>query len=370
MQIGIITKHRIQNYGSFMQAYGLQCTLEKMGYQAELIDYIYPNSYHPTHKTLKSTILHLGNSLLKKLLPGSPGHKFNSRYAVAFRQYYHLSRLYKSREEIFANPPSYDVYIAGSDQIWRPEFTNGDSVFFADFAPKGKKRMSYASSFGCVTIPDCWKEHYATLLSKLDCISVRENSGVTLVKELSGRDAIQVVDPSLLLTGDEWRKLEIMPNLKRKYIACYGALEREFVSQLAHKMAGNDIDVVRINGKFMDYFKKSEHYILDAGPCEWLGLLDEAEMVIVGGSFHGTAFSIQFHKPFLSVLSGNANHDSRQLGLLRDLGLEEHGIYRGAVDTEQLHKIMYETNWDEIDNRLLIRRNKSIEYLKDSLHEV
>lgn len=367
MKVGIITKHRIHNYGSFMQAYGLQNTIEKLGYEVEIIDYLYPNSFHPTHNTILGQVLHIGNYILKNLLPGFPGYKFVKRYNDCFARYYHLSRRFNTQEDLMQNPPLYDCYVAGSDQIWRPKFTNGDPVFFADFAPAGRKRISYASSFGCLNIPTEFRKSYSELISKFEMISVRESSGVSLVRELTNLDAKQVLDPSLLLTGEEWRRMEILPKTNRKYVVCYGRVAMNFVHKLAHDMAGSEYDVVRINGKFIDFFKNNEHYILDAGPREWLGLIDAAEIVVIGGSFHGTAFSIQFHKPFLSVLSGNEDHDSRQISLLNALGLYSNGIYEGDYDSQELCKVASSINWEQVDLKLEELREESLGFLKEAL---
>lgn len=369
MKIGIITKHCIQNYGSFMQAYGLQAAIEKLGYEVEIIDYVYPNKFHPTHKNLKALILHVINYICKNLLPGMPGKMFNKRYRDCWAEYYKLSKHYPDRESIFSSPPIYDIYVAGSDQIWRPKFTNGDSVFFCDFAPKGAKRVSYASSFGCLNIPNEYKESYKSLLLKFSKVGVREQSAVNVVSDLAKISSTQVIDPSLLLSSIEWRKLSLPSNRKKDYIVCYGRVEMDFVHRIAQEFASlYNYDVVRINGKFYDYFSRNIKYVLDAGPKEWLGLIDNAKIVIIGGSFHGTAFAIQFHKPFISVLSGNEDHDTRQKNLLNNFGLQDLGIYDNSNDIETLNSKIFNIDWDSVDARLDTLRQQSFDFLRDCLN--
>lgn len=366
-KVGIITKHGIFNYGSFMQAYATQRAIEKLGYDVEIIDYQYPNDYHKTKPSLKGRLLHQINYILKNMLPGKPGKSWNEAYTSCFGKYYRLSKHYETMEEIMHNPPVYDIYVAGSDQLWRPEFTNGDPVFFADFAPKGKKRISYASSFGCINIPNEYKENYARMLNSIDCISVRERSGCDIVESLTGRKAEIVADPSLLLTAEEWKTIMQEPRIKRPYMICYGNIAIDYINDIAAKLLGNsNIEIVRTNGKFIDYFNKKVHYLLDVGPLEWLGLLANAEFVLAG-SFHGTAFSIQFKRPFMSVLTGDEDHDSRQKNLLTELGLEDNALYIGDGDIEAIEKKMNSVNWKEVDERLQTLRHDSICYLESSL---
>lgn len=366
-RVGVITKHGIFNYGSFMQAYATQRAIEKLGYDVEIIDYQYPNSYHRTNPSIKGKILHEVNYFLKNMLPGRPGKSWVDSYRRCFQKYYKLSKHYDSYKEIFDNPPIYDIYVAGSDQIWRPEFTNGDPVFFADFAPKDKKRISYASSFGCLNIPDRLKKTYARMLNEFDCISVRERSGCQIVETLTGRKAELVADPSLLLTADEWSEIMVEPRIKKPYMICYGNIAIDYINGIAKELVGDDdIEIVRTNGKFFNYFDKKIHYLLDVGPLEWLGLIANAQFVLAG-SFHGTAFSIQFHRPFMSVLTGDDDHDSRQKNLLSELGLNNNALYIGDKDVKSIKSKMQTINWKESEKKLNALRNRSIDYIKSSL---
>lgn len=350
-----------------MQAYGTLRAIEKLGHEAEIIDYKYPNSYHGTHVSFKGRVLHWINYTLKNMLPGRLGKSWEIAYQSCFDKYYRLSKHYESREEIKNNPPLYDVYVAGSDQLWRPQFTNGDSVFFADFAPEGKKRISYASSFGCVSIDAKYKADYSRMLKEFAHIAVREKSGVDLVKELSGRDAALVADPSLLLNAEEWKSIMQAPRIKKPYMICYGNMGVDYINELAEKLVGDrDIMIVRTNGKFTDYFNSKIHHLLDVGPLEWLGLLANAEFVLAG-SFHGTAFSIQFHRPFMSVLIGDKDHDSRQLNLLQEMGLENNALYVGEDNIDKIESSMYGVDWNKTDNIIETFRESSLMYLKNAI---
>ena len=114
---------------------------------------------------------------------------------------------YRSDRELFANPPLYDAYVVGSDQVWNPQYIGFDTSFFLDFAPEGARRISYASSFTINKLPYVFNNVYKNELVKFAHISVRERSGINIVKELTGKDSINVCDPTLLLSADQWSVL-------------------------------------------------------------------------------------------------------------------------------------------------------------------
>lgn len=367
MKIGIITKHGIQNYGSFAQAYALQRTLEGLGHTVEIIDYKYPNAAHPSHLTMKARLLKAANTALKNLL-GLKGWRLNARYQACFRTYYRLSRPYPTVAALVADPPQYDVYVSGSDQIWRPELTNGDPMFFLAFAPRGAKRVALASSFGCVTIPETLRAAYAAHLNAYDSLAVREASGVRLVKELTGRTATQMIDPSMLLTGDEWRTVARPSTIRGRYVVCYGSKEKAAVNRLAHRYASaHGCRVVRIVGNFFDWFRRDERYVIDAGPREWMGLIAGAEMAFVGGSFHGTVFATLFSVPFVTVLTGNADQDSRQLDLVRLLGTERCAVEAKAVDAVDFAEVRAALDFARINRRVGELRAEAMRFMREAL---
>ena len=157
------------------------------------------------------------------------------------------------------------------------------------------------------------------------------------------------------------------PRISRPYMICYGNLAIDYVNEIAQKIVGDkDILIVRTNGKFTDYFNRKIHHLLDVGPLEWLGLLANAEFVLAG-SFHGTIFSIQFQRPFMSVLTGNEDHDSRQINLLTELGLERNALYVGEQNVANVEEAMFSVDWKNTEDRINCLREQSMSYLKRSL---
>ena len=367
-KVGIITLHGIHNYGSFIQAYGTQVAVERCGYEAEIINYRYPNSFHKLNKSLRSSLFHFINILLKDLLLGGKNYLLNKRYNDCFKEYYNLSKEYYSYEAIHNDPPQYDIYLAGSDQIWRHFFTKGDGTFFMDFVSKEKKIISFSSSFGRLSLNDFYKEKYANWLRRFQHLSVREPSGVDIVQSLTGQDAICTIDPSFMLTKEEWGEIAKVPKTKRKFIFIYG-FGGEYVDNLAKQMGiFTGYDIIRTNGNFLDYFKRDIHYVLDAGPKEWLEYIQNAEFIFAG-SFHGTALAINFNRPFVAVYNDKQDHNFRQENILNQVGLNGYTITIGEknIDIYKLLDKPQHIDWIKVNKQIAIKRECAMRYLREAL---
>lgn len=366
-KVGILTMHQVRNYGSFAQAYATCRSIENLGYETELIDYTYPNEAHGAKKSIISKVLHLANLMTKSLIPGKPHLKFEQHYRDAYKKYYKLSKAYHSRNEIMADPPQYDIYVVGSDQVWNDSYIKTDDTFFLGFAPVNSKKIAFASSFGKIRIDKCNEYFYREKLNSLNRIAVRETSGVKLVEDLTGRgDVEKVLDPTLLLDSEEWRKISIPFNrTKRPYIFVYGSHCNKYMLSTARKIADKKgWDVYTVNGTIIDYYNKEAHCLLDIGPREWMGLIDNAELVF-SCSFHGVAFSIQFNTPFFAVFKGDEQFDSRVSSFLTELSLEKHRL---LVETTEIDlDNAYEKDWDKVNKMLDKKRNASLDVLREFL---
>lgn len=372
MKVGLITIHDIFNYGSIYQALATQMVIERLGYECELIDYQYPNARH--HRTTKqfrklfSKGLTIGNVFLKNFLPGRPHATYEARYESFKRENYHLSpKRYPTVESLQENPPTYDIYVSGSDQLWRPRFVSDDPSFFLGFAPKGSRKISYASSFGARKIDGPHEAVYRQYLEDFEAIAVRESFGVEIIHSMLGREVPVVLDPTLLLNHNDWLSLSAPTGIDEPYILCYGLHpNNKYMEKIAVAMGKRyHLKVVRANGKFYDYFNRDIHYVLDAGPAQCLSLFANATFVMAQ-SFHATAFSINFRKPFYALLRGDPDHDSRQINILSQLGLSDRIRY---IDTEldfdryPLDSIDY----SRVDTILDNQRKLSIGYLTSAL---
>jgi hypothetical protein len=170
-------------------------------------------------------------------------------------------------------------------------------------------------------------EYYRKYLSRLDLISVREKSGSNIIKKLINRDVDVVLDPTLLLNMDEWMQFSEIIDSESPYILCYGNSSGDsFMEKFAlHIQKFTGWRILRLNGKFYNYFDRKMEYVLDAGPKEWLGYMANASLIL-GQSFHATAFAVNFKRPFYSLLRGEVNHDARQKEFLSLVGLQQRSI--------------------------------------------
>lgn len=378
-RIGIVTIVKVNNYGAELQAYATQRKMNLLGYDAELIDYLYyrnaghigePSSRpfypYPLKDRIKEWGL-MGIDVIERIFRSSSQRRREERFAAFHRDFNRFSeRQYRRRSDLFNNPPQYDAYCVGSDQVWNPRcYTNLDA-YFLDFVPDGKRRFSYASSFGVSEVPVTAREKYAHYLRKMDALSVREQSGVMLAERLSGKKAKLVADPTLLLTHQEWMDVaQPVEGLPEHYVLVYELHPIPYLMEVAQCVAKKrNIPIVRLC-KNERSISKSENVIniVDAGPSEFITLFDGADNVVTN-SFHGTAFSVNFHKEIYCVLTRNVKNNGRQESLLRRLGLEQRLIY----DNEQNDLFaLPQIHYDQVEVALNELRNESIQYIKEAV---
>lgn len=302
MKASVITLVLSDNYGAILQSYGLAHALKKMGVEAEL--FRYQDWKRVTYGMSKKALLK--NKAFKAakfiLTKGRRKKRFDT-----FRETYvpMTKKLYRNNAELRQDPGTYDVYISGSDQIWNPKLFIFDYSYYLDFAPEGAKRISYASSFGSADFDPSYKEKCGKLLSAYSHISVREKSGEKIVADLCDKEAVTCLDPSLLVTPEEWAPMMAKASEKSKNfkgILCYfmpgdalvnSAIEK--IAQQLHKKTG--LPIMRIGFKEHQVFRypKGETDI-EAGPAEFLQYFSGAQYVVTN-SFHGTAFALNFGKP-------------------------------------------------------------------------
>lgn len=367
-KIGIITLHGIYNYGSFFQAFATQEVLKKLGLEVEIIDYVYPNKIHKKKNSFISFFRHVINNLLMDFFCGGKHMSFVRKYSLCKKKYFNLSKRYVSQESIYNDPPIYDVYVVGSDQIWRPLFTKGDGTYFADFAPCGKKLVSYATSFGKTTLNDAYKIQYRIYLERIKYLSVREPSGKDIIKELLPNKKVEVVlDPTFLLSSDYLKTMAINPLPNCEYVFWYGYKSEEVLGFVRYIKKKTRWKIVRTNGNFLDLFDNDVHYILDADPLEWLGLIKNAKFVIAG-SFHGTALSINMNIPFIALLQNKQDHDFRQINILEQFGIGEQ-VFSETESYDILFSKIFSINWHNVNQKRSQLVEKSVDYLKRAILE-
>ncbi len=374
MKTAIMTLALSDNYGAALQTCGLAHAIRALGHDTRV--YRYQNWSRITYgMSALSRIKYEGFRLSKAILTqGVRQKRFD-----AFRESHipFTQKFYGNNEELRADPGEFDVYISGSDQIWNPKLFVFDYSYFLDFVPEGKKKISFASSFGKAGFEEDYKEKCGKLLGEFSHISVREKSGEAIVKDLCGKTATTCVDPTLLLTRQDWAPM--MENASEKArnfrgILCYfmpgdklvtDAIES--IAQQLHKKTGLPIMHLGIKEHTVFSYKRGETDI-KAGPADFLAYFSGAQYVVTN-SFHGTAFSMNFGKecyiPINDTLpKGKALHE-RITSLLTQVGATERMLpASNPILPEDLH-----TDWTQIASNLSRMRQDSMEYLKHALEE-
>lgn len=370
--IGIITIHKINNYGSVLQAYALQRVCEDLGYKTEIIDYNFPNDFHRGNKYAVASDTQPNEPCWIKLLYTQNLIRQHKGISMFVKEYQHLStQSFECPDSLKKKAPQYDVYITGSDQLWNPRHCNGDPAFMLQFAPDGALKISYAASIGSNTIPEDLQSLYRELLSRYNHISVRENSGKEVVKSITGKEAKVVLDPTLLLNRDEWNKIATPKRqFKKRYILCY-YLNYTFnsfpyVDELAEYMqTQTGYEIVRVARPPHKLFLPHTHYRVGASPEGFLALVRDAEMVLTT-SFHGTAFAVNYGKPVFTIVKDRNTSDSRQVSLMENLGLENQIL---SVTDCFPTKERFSYDVEQEQQRLEVLRQESKQYLINALKD-
>lgn len=343
MKTGILTFQDANNYGAVLQAYALKKAACRYG-ETDVINYHNP-------------YFHLINASggfkqqITQLLYKKDKLKRQIRFQAFVEKYVVDSKPIVKRDELKSLNDKYDHFITGSDQVWNLECSGNDSSYFLDFADSEKK-SSYAASFGKQSVSN--QDEIKKFLCDYRNISVREKSGQKIIFELLSKKIPVVVDPSLLLKKEEWQR-DFSLNFEKKYVLVYEVLVGNQLFNDAVKFAkAHQLDVICITSSNKPRFCKQ--VIRDAGPIEWLRLFAGAAYVFTN-SFHGVAFSINFHKQFfVEQLPPPAKTNTRIVELLEKLQINA----RSSASTETSVDIDYE----RVDSRLNLLRDDSYEYLK------
>lgn len=379
---GIITMHRVHNFGSMLQALALQKAVENLGFEAEIIDYNYPNAEHLSYYSTVRQPIHVAaprpsilsrikNKILLNLRPTKPNN--DAARGVNFYRFMksslRLSRHYKSRFELWNEPPRYNVYITGSDQVWNPDYIGFDTSFMLGFASADSKKIAYAPSISLQNIPKAFQSTYKQSLAGYSAISARESTSAGLLKEMTGNEIPVVVDPTLLLNRNQWFELLGIEDSAAEdgYFIVY-LLDYKFnpypevfnVIERAHKQFGGKIVV--LHGKTSEYMRNAG--VMEtptADPREMIEYFSKARFVITT-SFHGSMFALNFGIPFLALVNHKVN-DSRLCDSLSQYSASLHAIPYN-FSGEHLPPTEISTATMEAISR---NRQFSIDFLKQAL---
>jgi len=396
---GLITLHESSNFGALLQAYALSRTIENFNIECEIINH---NRFGDNNKEGKSNFYKVRSYLNRikrfinksnfykvrsfsnrtrniKLLLNNPSiinistkrnklsrlDKIDREKCRKFMdEYLNISnRKYTEIEEIKNEPPLYDYYICGSDQIWNPNRSYYFEPFFLTFAPEKMKKIAYAPSIALNTIPEHLIDTYKEYLKSLNHISVREEQGAHLISNIIGRKVPALIDPTLLLDYNDWDKIAICPEIKVPYVLCYFICHRalssfrKVINQLANTL---NTKIVVVPSK-LGVLDNNWLTLNGTGPREFLGLIREAECVVTN-SFHGVVLSINYNKDFyVCEYKTGESRFSRIANILDKLNLENRII-------SDKQKIIHSSiDYCKVNKLLSIERAKSYDFLEKAL---
>lgn len=305
--IGIITFHRAINYGAVWQCFALSKFLSGKGYDVSVIDY-FPDFLMASHKKLPKRL----HNFLIKFFIIPKFKKFVSQKLPISKTFYGIS-------EIMNDPPLFDAYICGSDQIWNTELVGRNlPVYLLAFAPEGSKKIAYSASIGGKPLKERDLPTYEKYLKEFQAISVREVLAQSEVEKIDHIKPEIVLDPSLLLTKEDYLPFISNRFKGKKYILIIDLEKNNLLKSCAEKLSKETgLKILNISGAHYSYAKNP----LGISPEDWLSAIYNAEYVCVN-SFHGLTYSIVFEKQFFYIERDVKDKNNRANGLLESLSLD------------------------------------------------
>lgn len=331
MKIGILTYHRALNYGAMLQVFALKSFLEAHHHNVDIIDY-WPDEHACAYEPLFIDPAINGINRIKQTIYNLlryPKYKKRISKMNALRaKYLSLPAIpqYKKGQDLMHL--EYDCVIYGSDQIWWrhspfPTYPGLDPVFWGEYIPSSCNKIAYAASMGRMDIDEQDMDFIKKALLHFNHISVREESLRQLLQPLTSKSIRTTVDPTLLMGSDFWKKYADSFIPKEKYVLLYNLNPSRAAEQLARKKAQElNCRYIEITGA-VNPLKTGSEYVQTADAFEFITYIRYAEYVVTT-SFHGTAFSIIFEKPFCAL--GLGKNASRVSSLLSQLQLSQYLI--------------------------------------------
>lgn len=351
MKIGIITFHWSTNYGAILQAYALQEYLKLSGNEVCVIDYK-PKRFDKSLRKLLA--LRRLRRICKEML--TIWHEIQLSW---FRKTkLNLTKRYYTTQQLQEDCPCVDVLICGSDQVWSPPFTrNGEerptSAYYLDFGGKSIKRVAYAVSFGCTQYPPDVESFVKPMLADFSAISVREATGLGILERMGVTDAMQVADPTALLSREAYLRLLGSPIKKNNNVGRY-ILRRQ--QKCTNELINAILGRIQKGGRVICLNNRSlKRWLKEIARCR----------AIVTNSYHGIMMCIKLHTPFYAILETGvqAGMNDRLYTLLRIVNLED----RIIEDAERVGDNEREIDWEAVDRSLAEYAESSEGFLRSNL---
>ncbi|MBQ2815851.1 MAG: polysaccharide pyruvyl transferase family protein [Clostridia bacterium] len=373
MKVGILTHfHNSVNYGGVLQAYALCEFLNKNGHDASQILYLpkmtlVSDSSLTIKDVCRKVVLRLNKKIYKKRNRGIKARM--EQLFIDFRNNVpHTEREY-TKADIAETNDIFDVFITGSDQVWNPFWH--DSNYLLSFVKDNSAKLSYAASIGVGQLDKAQEKLYPRYLSTFKALSVRESTASDVLSPLLDKQVQVCVDPTLLLTAEEWDNVAARRKIKEKYVFLYLLGEDKKTRKLAEKFAeAKGIKLVTIPDllgayRHCDRRLKAEK-IMDATPSDFISLIKYADYIITD-SFHACVFSLLYKKQFFAFQRDNKiKMESRIQNLTQMFGCPERFCTHDEVDIKQLMQ-MSQIDYTNMINQFEKEKQKSVDYLNSNL---
>ena len=359
MRIGVLTYHYALNCGAFLQALAMQEYLRSEGHQVEFINYENDNvnlayrlfrfRVYDKRRPFKSLNRFLNECVRSFMYP---------KFRKSVRNHLCIGDIIQTRANY--DLTSYDRIIIGSDQLWNKNITRGFDYFYCAQFKKhnNQKVIGYAISMNKPQLSTDETIELQQVLSNFDCLSVRESTTVDLLKPLTTKPVDLVLDPTFLLSREEWSNY-VSQVPEQHYICCYPVLNQEAVKKRAREIARSLNKKLVILEPVGDAVFLSGNKKIDT-PLDFLSYIANADMVLTS-SFHGTAFSINMQKDFYVL--GDDKGNVRMKSFLEELGIPER-----IISLNENIDINNHIDYNVVDKRLLAKINKSKQFLRNSLN--
>lgn len=384
-KVGIVSCYFKNNYGSMLQAYATKRILDNNNIPNETInidgnkDFSRGKKKYYLSQAFNFNFIKSKLGMIKMKFDTKLNKKLGKNVAVRnnkykeFRKEFNLSRTSNTYDDLTKlSKERYSDILLGSDQLWLPVNVVAD-YYTLNWVPDNINKISFSTSFGVSNIPKKYNDLYKNYLKRINHLSVREDTGVKLIKDIAGLDAKLVCDPTILLTKEEWEEVAIKDRIiKDKYILCYflgkNIEHRKFAERLRKKTGYKIVSLNHADEyvKYSDTFCDIDPY--DIGPREWINLIKNAEYVCTD-SFHCTVFSLIFNKKFFNFRRYNSNSkastNSRLDSLLNIVGVSNERILTGLENVDDV--LEYKIDFKKVNNNLDNYRKESKDWLLNSI---
>lgn len=373
-KIALISPHDEPNYGTMLQAYALAKAIENLGGRAEYISYkkvirqnLFKKILYYAIRPLK-IIDRLKNEKRKSALDDYSFFR-TPEFNDTMHEFEKFYKEYIPHSDIVYNPKTikdstvYTKFIVGSDQTWSPNLYTPLSINFLDFVKDYSKKNAYGPSLGTTNVSESYQKILKEKLSGFANLSCREKTNCSLIEELTGKKVTHVLDPTLLLTTEQWDKVAQNVVMPEKYVLCYILGEKKCISDFA-EMLGKKKNIPVYYIAIRPIYLQKENSLKGVGPAQIIHLIKNATYVVTD-SFHGSIFSINYNRNFYCFTKRNntleKNDNGRILEVLKDFGLTQRFKADGDMNLEE------DIFFDKISPFLEKCRTESLNYLKKIL---